>query len=521
MKISFAARPSQFLRSRHRSARFLREILAERAPEAGALVAPSAWQMSPLQSSPHAPNRVLIYATALAGLVTLIVPRSAEAIPAFARKYGTSCTTCHTVYPKLTPFGEAFRHNGFRFPGTDSDVIKQPQVSMGSDAYKKLFPDAVYPGTLPGIPPLSLGFNGQIVIHPDTSNSGGRADNGAAVVADDLIEEAHIWAGGNFDDAMTFFGELTVSADGIEIEKAIVNFCDLIGPDHYVNLTVGKHSATLTSFGPHSTYLGDTAVPGIGVTGLFGATSDSWNLLDNFPILELNGVFEGIVDYAVGIAGGTNVEVRSMQNVYAHVGVKIGGMRMDAEQGSAVPDAARPWAETALTLSGYFYHSSSRFSIGDPASTSDMPLPDLTFDDNANVVGGQVRAQWMSLELDAGVSFEAHDHPGAADGKANVLTQWDELSYVVFPWLVPAVRFEYTHVAPDGGTAVNDTRIAIGAAALVRPNLKLVVTGQLETATGAPPGGWGPANGVAEPTDPTQSVSLEIESIVLGLAFAY
>ena len=35
----------------------------------------------------------------------LAVPRVSEAIPAFARKYGTSCLTCHSVYPRLTPFG--------------------------------------------------------------------------------------------------------------------------------------------------------------------------------------------------------------------------------------------------------------------------------------------------------------------------------------------------------------------------------------------------------------------------------
>ena len=37
------------------------------------------------------------------------------AIPAFARKYKTSCVTCHTVYPKLNPFGETYRINGFQF----------------------------------------------------------------------------------------------------------------------------------------------------------------------------------------------------------------------------------------------------------------------------------------------------------------------------------------------------------------------------------------------------------------------
>lgn len=42
--------------------------------------------------------------------------RTAAAVPSFSRKYQTSCLTCHTVYPVLNPFGEAFRRNGYRMP---------------------------------------------------------------------------------------------------------------------------------------------------------------------------------------------------------------------------------------------------------------------------------------------------------------------------------------------------------------------------------------------------------------------
>jgi len=38
---------------------------------------------------------------------------SLEAMPAFARKYSMSCKTCHTPFPKLTPYGEEFAGNGF------------------------------------------------------------------------------------------------------------------------------------------------------------------------------------------------------------------------------------------------------------------------------------------------------------------------------------------------------------------------------------------------------------------------
>lgn len=38
----------------------------------------------------------------------------AGAIPAFARKYQMSCTTCHAPFPRLKPFGEEFAARGFR-----------------------------------------------------------------------------------------------------------------------------------------------------------------------------------------------------------------------------------------------------------------------------------------------------------------------------------------------------------------------------------------------------------------------
>ncbi|MFQ6616924.1 MAG: hypothetical protein ACE5HZ_09215, partial [Fidelibacterota bacterium] len=89
----------------------------------------------------------------------LVSPRGAEAIPSFARKYDTSCQTCHVAYPKLTPFGEAFRQNGFQWPGdieNEEANIKEEQVELGAEAYKRVFPHAVWPGAIPGKAPISF-----------------------------------------------------------------------------------------------------------------------------------------------------------------------------------------------------------------------------------------------------------------------------------------------------------------------------------------------------------------------------
>src|SRR5271169_2379201 len=87
------------------------------------------------------------------------VPKT-SAIPAFSRKYQTSCTTCHRNYPKLNDFGEAFKKNGFKFPKDDESFVKEPPVMLGAKAQKEAFPEAVYPGEIPGYIPIAFRYSG-------------------------------------------------------------------------------------------------------------------------------------------------------------------------------------------------------------------------------------------------------------------------------------------------------------------------------------------------------------------------
>ena len=50
-----------------------------------------------------------------------------NALPAFARKYGMPCSSCHEAWPKLSPFGQSFKDNGYQM-GNDKDapVYQQP-----------------------------------------------------------------------------------------------------------------------------------------------------------------------------------------------------------------------------------------------------------------------------------------------------------------------------------------------------------------------------------------------------------
>jgi len=456
-------------------------------------------------------------------LALLIIPlilswaAPARAIPAFARKYGTSCTTCHTIYPKLTTFGEAFRRNGFKFPGKDEDFIKQDQVPLGQEAYRKVFPKAVWPGLLPASVPLAFGVNGYVMFHPDTSSQAAKNDNGSWWHLQNLVNEAHIWAGGSFSEHIAYFAEVTFGVDGsVDLEHAELHFNDLIPKaKHVLNIYVGRGFPNLTSFAPHSSYAADTIMPGLGVTALYGSATDAFNTMGQYNLIEINGMVKGRFIYGIGINSGSNVDVRTTQNAYAHVGFKVGGMRLDGE-GDTGGNPEKPWAENALTVDGFGYFSASHYT---PAATNVLPgATPANQDDQTWVVGTNVRGTVGSFEINSGFYYEWHSFATAMGLGVKAMSQYDELSYVIFPWLVPAVRLEYASVAPTFGARINLVKFIPTINFLVRPNLKLGLVGQLEWADGAPDGGWGATGGSIAPS---MGSATEFESLQATIAYAF
>ena len=69
----------------------------------------------------------------LMGAATLglaFAPRSAKAIPSFARQTGQPCASCHTAFPELTPFGRRFKLGGYTMGGGMSIEEAPPIAAM-------------------------------------------------------------------------------------------------------------------------------------------------------------------------------------------------------------------------------------------------------------------------------------------------------------------------------------------------------------------------------------------------------
>jgi hypothetical protein len=129
-------------------------------------------------------------------------------------------------------------------------------------------------------------------------------------------------------------------------------------------------------------------------------------------------------------------------------------------------------------------------------------------DDRFNAAGAVAHGQWDSLIVMAGAQVERHDRPylgspstmlgtSAVPGvpdltNATSLMQYGEIEYVVFPWLIPGVRVEYTYATVENNPDAQLLRIVPGVSVLVRPNIKLTLTGDLEWGKNLPPvGDWG------------------------------
>jgi hypothetical protein len=111
---------------------------------------------------------------------------------------------------------------------------------------------------------------------------------------------------------------------------------------------------------------------------------------------------------------------------------------------------------------------------------------------------------------------------------ATAIVAYGEVNYVVWPWFVPGVRAEYTRTTLEASsnaassTAASLLRLIPGVAMLARPNIKVVLTGDIERAYGLPAvGSWTPAGGLAVPPGAGQPSKFEAEQINTTVAVAY
>jgi len=243
----------------------------------------------------------LIPLAIMVGLFAL-VSEPAHAVPPFARKYGTSCATCHAAYPKLNYFGKAFRNNGYRYPaGTDADMTKEAPVSLGAEGYKKLWPRGLWPADIAGSVPVGL----RAILRVNEFESD--ANNSSF----EFPHEVELFAAGTIGDTLSYFGEIEIENENNEneLEMGFALQYDP-RPDLHVRLgTLSPHSIpdhlrlTAAHYSPYDTRTTPSSItlratnpnnpsgPQLSIRA--STEQDRWRLRDGQPGVELWGARNG------------------------------------------------------------------------------------------------------------------------------------------------------------------------------------------------------------------------------------
>lgn len=99
-------------------------------------------------------NRKLssIYVSAAIAGTIAIMATDSHAVPAFSRANKVECTTCHTIYPELNEYGEAFLKNSYVYVGKGGKAAKKASAAPAPA------PAAVATGDVaPGVAPVVKG----------------------------------------------------------------------------------------------------------------------------------------------------------------------------------------------------------------------------------------------------------------------------------------------------------------------------------------------------------------------------
>ena len=320
---------------------------------------------------------------ALAAGWVLLQASPAAAVPAFARKYQTSCQTCHTIFPKLNPFGEAFRLNGYFMPAQTAEQVKQTPISMGAEAYERMWPEMVFPSDLPAYVPLALNTKMEDIYASSTD------DTGHQIIHNDFQfpQEVNLFAAGTLGKTFSFFGEVTwaENPDGsssTEIEHARLDVISPFGPEHMFNFRIGKLAPNLYDGFQEMWLMTDNGVDTLftfNPIGFHGGTglADSGggvSLPERARAIEMYGVVAHRLFYTVGVdqpigPGGPNDTFgsNSKKDFYARVDYKIGGMGLDGDT-TGVQLPPENWRETSLRIGilGYTGNGSDvNFEVAD------------------------------------------------------------------------------------------------------------------------------------------------------------
>lgn len=391
---------------------------------------------------------------------------TAHAIPAFSREHNTECATCHTIYPELNEYGDAFLKNGFvwnkksKDAGTaenkpavkgegDPDILKQlKEFASVSTAPKETEPTV---GAPKKSEPLWLAGLPQTVPLSISATLNAAYDNEVATHKVDLSTRAvSLLAGGVFRDKIGFFLKYNLYAEG-EYNPAVSNTpVNVNSPyandlDEFyllwrnalrtnVNLKAGRFRPTLSLWKKsNKTGISDFA------TTSFKVGKSQFSADATEDAVEANAILFNRVFVAAGV-----VDRNGQKNNegYGHISAKFGGSDFRANEPDIDLDKESIFDYTSLVLGAYGY--TGRNSI-------DLYSTQLN---SFYRVGADIDLMVKNARLKLAFARERDTNPDFSSHAENITDVWlAQAEYMFTPDLLAFARYELT--SQNDGSRIN------------------------------------------------------------------
>lgn len=425
----------------------------------------------------------------------------AQALPTFARKYQTSCMTCHSMYPRLNAFGEAMRLNGLRWPGGEEEnLTKEAPVKMGEEAYKKAWPNAVWPSDIPGTLPIAIRLRSYLRKEMESSNTitpkPDKVETGTKEAGQKTaFWEWEVFSAGTMGDTASWFGHFNIETDNEQDPSKSKTKTSLIGHLNLLDLlakedrykvhlqlgTVGVEEEALPHYRSHSTYRMTATRSFLDIMQVPYPTTfhrPNTYMLRRGPGAMLFGYLHPSLQFGLGykMAGDYNLASTKQENGFLQLAYKIGGVDYTGKRRG--PEFPQPYQENSLGF-GFVGVTGSHNQIM-PTAASARSRDDFWR------LGFDSKLQLKNLALIGGTVFGEHDNPYGTlnQGRARLSSQFGAVEYRWFPWLMTNLRYEEERAtAPASLNLGKATRKRLAPAIhwLYRANINLGVEGQIFT----------------------------------------
>ena len=381
----------------------------------------------------HSQIKVVLFLLAASAIIPVCM-KDAEAIPAFTRQHKTECSTCHTIYPELNEYGEAFQKNSYVKKSEPEAAVSVAGGESKVAEQKTKGNEALWLSGIPDLIPVSFRATQNIVFN----------NNAADDHKFDFATRTFVLnAGGSFRDMFGFYGSYILDthaekeADVDKLHELFLQWRNVL--DTPINLKFGRFEPRLNLWKANNKITTASLLAPLSY-GVAGPYPYRFTQTSSQDALEANAILWKRLFVAGGIV---DRDGQDRKEGYGHLSLKFGGSDLYGNEPEMDLDSESIFDYLTVTFGGFGYVGRN------------------TLDDTASAVknrfyraGGDMDLQYKRLRVKVSGVHGWDENPdyGPAPVERNSVAVGSEAEYYLGSPINAAALFRYEYL--DDGLGI-------------------------------------------------------------------